>query len=214
MPDLSPTGAAGVGALDYEALLHEAGFARVAGADEAGRGAYAGPLVAAAVILPADRAALDGLRDSKALSAPRREAWAARIRDGARAWAVVRVEADECDRLGIQEADLQGLRRALLRLEVTPDFVLTDGFPVPGLPCPALALWKGDQVAACVSAASILAKVERDAIMLACDDVYPGYGFARHKGYGTASHQRALRELGPCPLHRRSFDPVAAAMRP
>ena len=198
----------------YEAMLHAAGFGSVAGADEAGRGACAGPLVAAAVVLPPDSAdEFPGLRDSKLLSQHRREVLADRIRAVALTWAVVRVEAEECDRLGVQEADLQAMRRALLRLDPAPEFVLTDGFAVAGLGRPGLALWKGDQVVACVSAASILAKVSRDHIMDEYDAIYPGYGFARHKGYGTPVHQRALAELGPCPVHRYGYANVAAAAR-
>jgi len=195
----------------YEAGLHRAGFALVAGADEAGRGACAGPLVAAAVILePGDP--LEGLADSKALSPVRREALYEVVTARAVAWSVVTVDAADCDRWGIQEADLQALRRAVLYLDPAPDFALTDGFPVAGLGRPGLALWKGDQVAACVAAASIVAKVSRDRIMVAADAAYPGYGFAVHKGYCTQQHQQALLELGPCPLHRRTFATVVSAV--
>ena len=194
----------------YEDALRAAGFARVAGADEAGRGACAGPLVAAAVILSPDRP-IEGLRDSKQLTAHQRDALYDLIRARAQATAIVRVEADECDRLGIQEADIQGLRRALLAVE--PDFALTDGFAVDGLGCPGLALWKGDQVAACVAAASVLAKVCRDRIMADYDADFPGYGFAAHKGYATPAHQRALARLGPCPIHRMTYANVATVGR-
>jgi len=203
MPRLAPD------ALGYEAALHMAGFARVAGADEAGRGACAGPLVAAAVILAGP---VPGLRDSKLLTPRRRETLFEEITASASAWSVVSLPAGECDRLGVQEADLQGLRRALLALDPGPDFVLTDGFAVAGLGCPGLALWKGDRVAACVSAASIIAKVTRDRLMDEYDAAYPAYGFSRHKGYATPSHQRALEALGPCPLHRRTYANVVAGL--
>jgi ribonuclease HII len=193
----------------YETALRRAGFGAVAGADEAGRGACAGPLVAAAVILSPDDP-VTGLRDSKLASARQRGILFDQIREHARAVAVVRVEASECDRLGIQDADIQGLRRALLELDPAPDFALTDGFPVDGLTCPGLALWKGDQVAACVAAASIIAKVTRDTIMTAYDAQYPGYGFAGHKGYATRAHQLALAALGPCPIHRMTYANVVA----
>ncbi len=127
--------------------------------------------------------------------------------------ATVRVEHDECDRLGMHQADLHALRRAVARLEVAPAFVLTDGFPVDGLGAPGLGIWKGDKVAACVSAASIVAKVTRDAIMAEYHDEYPNYGFDVHKGYCTAAHQAALEEHGPCHIHRRRFDNVARTAR-
>ncbi|MGI5952306.1 MAG: ribonuclease HII [Brooklawnia sp.] len=202
----------GRGIHGYERALARAGFAPVAGADEAGRGACAGPLVAAAVILddrPAGRIA--GLADSKQLTATVRDELYEQIVARALAWSVVAVEADECDALGMHEADLQGLRRALLRLDTAPAFALTDGFPVAGLGIPGLALWKGDQVAACVSAASIVAKVTRDRIMDAHDTRYPGYGFAGHKGYCTAEHQARLDQLGPCPIHRMRYENVRRA---
>jgi len=198
----------------YEDELYRAGFVGVAGADEAGRGACAGPLVAAAVILPADPGSrIVGLRDSKLLTAHQRDALFDEIRLRAVTVAVVRIEADECDLLGIQEADIQGLRRALLELDPAPDFALTDGFPVDGVGCPGLAVWKGDQVAACVAAASIMAKVSRDRIMAEYDAQFPGYGFAAHKGYATRAHQRALATLGPCAIHRMTYANVAAAAR-
>lgn len=198
------------GAYGFERALARAGLGPVAGVDEAGRGACAGPLVAAAVILDPDKA-IRGLDDSKALTAPRREALDREIRARALAVAVAVVGNDECDRLGMHQADLHGLRRAVARLDVRPGFVLTDGFPVDGLAAPGLAMWKGDKVAACVSAASIVAKVARDALMAALDADYPGYGFAVHKGYVTAAHQRALDALGPCPIHRMRYANVARA---
>lgn len=195
-----------------ERALARAGLGPVAGADEAGRGACAGPLVAAACILPS-RGRIDGLNDSKQLTARKRERLFDEIRAKAVAWSVVEVSHTECDELGMHQADLHGLRRALLRLDVRPGYALTDGFPVDGLGTPGLAVWKGDQVAACVAAASILAKVTRDRLMVAADADYPGYGFAVHKGYVTKAHQTALLELGPCDIHRRRYDNVQQAAR-
>lgn len=200
------------GIYGYERALLRAGLAPVAGADEAGRGACAGPLVAAAVILD-PRRVIEGLDDSKRLTAAARERLYDQIVDRAIAWSVVHVSHTECDRLGMQEADLQGLRRAVLRLDVRPGFVLTDGFPVAGIDVPGLAIWKGDQVAACVSAASIIAKVTRDRWMIDQEERYPGYGFAIHKGYATAAHQRALQQFGPSPIHRLTYDNVQRAAR-
>ena len=193
----------------YEGELRRAGFCLVGGADEAGRGACAGPLVAAAVIL--GDAPPHGLDDSKKLTPARREALYDQIWASAIAVGVARIEAGECDQLGMQQADLAGLRAAVLALDPCPDFVVTDGFAVPGLPYPSLGMWKGDQAVACVSAASIIAKVTRDRIMdqMALD--YPGYGFETHKGYATAAHQSAIDRLGPCPQHRLSYRNVAQA---
>lgn len=202
----------GKGIHGYERALARAGLAPVAGADEAGRGACAGPLVAAAVILadtPARR--VRGLADSKLLTARARE----RVYDEVMAKAVsvawVRVEPDECDQLGMHEADIQGLRRALLRLDQPASYVLTDGFPVDGLGVPGLAVWKGDRVAACVAAASVVAKVTRDRIMRGYADTYPNYAFEVHKGYVTKLHQQRLEEFGPCDIHRFSYANVARA---
>lgn len=200
----------GRGAYGYERALARVGLGPVAGADEAGRGACAGPLVAAAVILDPHRP-VAGLDDSKALSPDTRDRLYDEIQARAVAVAVAVVEADECDRLGMHQADLQGLRRAVGRLDVAPNFVLTDGFAVDGLGVPGLAMWKGDKVAACVSAASIIAKVYRDRIMTAHDETYPGYGFAIHKGYCTSVHQAALDRLGPSRIHRWCFENVVRA---
>ena len=202
----------GKGIFGYERALWRAGFDLVAGADEAGRGACAGPLVAGAVILD-ERAVrhLDGLNDSKLLSAATRERLYDEIVACALAWSAVEVSPSECDQLGMHEADLQGLRRALLRLDPQPGFALTDGFAVSGLACPGLAVWKGDQVAACVAAASIIAKVTRDRIMKAYDEQFPSYGFAGHKGYCTAEHQLRLDELGPSTIHRMRYENVRRA---
>ncbi|HMQ66300.1 MAG TPA: ribonuclease HII [Arachnia sp.] len=202
----------GRGAYGYERALARAGLGPVAGADEAGRGACAGPLVAAAAILDPSRP-IPGLDDSKALTAAARDRMYDVIlaKAVAVAWAVV--EPAECDALGMHQADLHGLRRAVGRLDVPANFVITDGFPVDGLGVPGVAMWKGDKVAACVSAASIVAKVTRDRIMVGHDDEYPEYGFAIHKGYCTSVHQAALDEHGPSPIHRWCFDNVVRSAR-
>jgi len=179
------------------------------GIDEAGRGPLAGPVVAAAVILdPAHPVA--GLRDSKQLSPARRELLAAAIRERALAWAIGRAEPAEIDRLNILRATLLAMRRAFDGLEPAPAMALVDGNVCPHLPCDCDAVVRGDATVPAISAASILAKVARDAEMAVLDGHFPGYGFARHKGYPTAAHLEALRRLGPTPSHRRSFAPVAA----
>lgn len=198
----------GPGAYGYERALARSGLGPVAGADEAGRGACAGPLVAAAAILDPARP-IPGLDDSKALSPAARERLFGEIQTRAVAVAVAIVGPEECDTLGMHQADLHGLRRAVGRLDVPANFVITDGFPVDGLGVPGLAMWKGDKVAACVSAASIVAKVTRDRIMTAMHADLPGYGFDVHKGYCTSAHQRSLEELGPSRVHRWCFDNVA-----
>ena len=187
------------------------GLQRVAGVDEAGRGPLAGPVVAAAVILDqADMIA--GLADSKALSARRREQLAALIREKALAWSIGRADHREIDRLNILNASLLAMQRAILGLSVRPDRVLVDGNRCPDTDYPARAVIKGDRTEVCISAASILAKVCRDREMEEMDRKYPGYGFARHKGYPTRQHIRALSEIGLCPIHRRSFAPVQQAI--
>ena len=202
----------GRGPFGYERALARAGLAPIAGADEAGRGACAGPLVAAAVILSdAPSRRIEGLRDSKQLTALARDRLFDEIMAKALSVAWVRIEPAECDHLGMHQANVQALRRALLRLETPPQFVLTDGFAVSGLGVPGLAMWKGDQVAACVAAASIVAKVTRDRIMVDYDEVYPGYEFQVHKGYCTPLHQARLDSLGPCGIHRWCFDNVVRA---
>ncbi|KWW99672.1 ribonuclease HII [Carbonactinospora thermoautotrophica] len=200
------------GLYGYERALARCGFTPVAGVDEAGRGACAGPLVVAAVILPR-RGRVDGLTDSKLLSPNAREEVYEEITRRAVAWSVVVIPPGELDRAGLHVCNLAGMRRALARLAVRPAYVLSDGFPVPGLDVPGLAIWKGDQVAACVAAASVVAKVTRDRIMTELDARYPRYGFAVHKGYVTADHQRALQEHGPCPEHRMRYVNVARAAR-
>jgi ribonuclease HII len=193
----------------FEDRLRDAGFGRVAGVDEAGRGALAGPLVAAAVVLPPD-CPVQGLADSKLLTALRRAQLAEEIHRHALAVAVVRVGPDTIDRCGLQRANIALLARALRELPGGYDYAIADGFPLPHMPAPVLGMRKGDQVAACVAAASIVAKVARDKIMVGAARRYRGYGFQRHKGYGTDEHWAALRALGPSAYHRHSFTGVAA----
>lgn len=182
----------------------------LAGVDEAGCAPLAGPVVVAAVVLdPAQR--INGLDDSKVLSAPVREKLYERITARARAWSVVAVEAEEIDRINIYHARMIGMVRALEHLAHTPAFALIDGNRLPQrLPCPARAVVGGDAIAPSISAASIIAKVTRDRMMRDMDARWPGYGFAQHKGYPTKDHVAALQRLGPCPEHRRSFAPVRA----
>ena len=183
---------------------------RVAGIDEAGRGPLAGPVVAAAVILDPLRP-IHGLRDSKALSAAMRERIAVEIRAHALAWAVGAAEVFEIDALNILQATMLAMQRAVLRLPTPPREAWIDGNRCPALACKARAIVKGDRDVAVISAASILAKTARDAMLLALDGAYPAYGFAHNKGYGTPGHLAALARHGPCPEHRRSFAPVAQA---
>lgn len=181
---------------------------RIAGIDEAGRGPLAGPVVVSAVILDPARP-IAGLGDSKVLKASQRDALAPLIKVQALAWSVIVVDAEEIDRINIFQATMAGMTRAALALAITPTEVLIDGNKVPrDLMLPARAIVKGDASEACISAASILAKTARDALMCAFDLQFPGYGFAQHFGYPTPDHLRSLSELGPCPVHRRSFAPV------
>ena len=197
----------------YEGTLARAGFPVVAGADEAGRGACAGPLVVAACVLsPSSRRVLDGLTDSKLLSASERERYYDIIVRRAVAYAIVAVSPGEIDAYGLHVANLAGMRRALGQLEAPVSYILTDGFPVPGVGVPATAVWKGDAVAACIAAASVLAKVTRDRIMREQHETWPVYEFARHKGYITPEHEAALNQHGPSPIHRRRYVNVRRAM--
>jgi ribonuclease HII len=182
----------------------------VAGVDEAGRGPLAGAVIAAAVILD-DTKPLAGLADSKVLTAKRRARLAQDIHAGARAWALGRAEVEEIDRLNIHHATLLAMQRAVAALKPYPALALIDGLYCPRLRCPARAVIGGDATIAAISAASVVAKVARDAEMVALDDRFPGYGFGRHKGYPTAAHLEALARLGPCPAHRRSYGPVRQA---
>ena len=190
----------------YERVLARAGLSPVAGIDEAGRGACAGPLVVAAVAFePRKLARLHGVADSKALTAKAREKAYDEVVGIALAWHAVVIPSTEIDRMGLHVCNIAGMRRALAGLACQPAYVLTDGFAVRGLGVPALAMWKGDEVAACVAAASVIAKVTRDRLMRELHLRYPEYGFARHKGYSTPAHMKALSAFGPCPEHRYSF---------
>lgn len=184
----------------------------IAGVDEAGRGPLAGPVAAAAVILDAAQP-INGLADSKQLSAATREKLAVEIRKRACAWSVAFASVEEIDRLNILQASLLAMQRAVAGLALAPTLVLVDGNRAPILPCTARAIVRGDATEAAISAASILAKVARDALLDELDGVYPAYGFARHKGYPTPAHLAALAAHGPCPVHRMSFAPVRAACR-
>jgi ribonuclease HII len=200
----------------YERALRRAGFHHVAGVDEAGRGACAGPLVVAAVVLPEGRRGeVPGLADSKLLTAEQREVAYEQVVARAKAWSVCVIPTLEVDRRGVHQANVSGMRRAVAGLSVLPCYTLTDGFPIPGMPSPSCAVWKGDQVIGCVAAASVVAKVTRDRLMRELDQQFPAYAFASHKGYCTPEHETALQAHGPCDEHRYSFVNVrqAAARR-
>ncbi len=198
--------------LSFEKELWASGIARVAGIDEAGRGALAGPVAAAIVILPPTTPALTetlaGVRDSKEMTAPQREHWAAQIHSASLASAVGLATPSEVDAHGIVPATRLAIRRALQELAPPPEHLLIDYLRLPRVPIPQTSLVKGDARSLSIAAASILAKTTRDAHMLALADQYPGYGFASNKGYGTAAHLAALVEHGPTPHHRRSFAPL------
>jgi ribonuclease HII len=179
----------------------------VCGVDEAGRGPLAGPVFAACVVLREDDP-IEGLADSKVLSHERREELAALIRSRAAAWAVASASVEEIDRINILRASLLAMRRAVEQLTIEPHQVLVDGLHCPQVRFPVRAIVDGDALVAEISAASILAKTARDALMVEMHALYPDYGFARHKGYSTRQHLEALRRFGPCPIHRRSFAPV------
>ncbi len=200
--------------LRYEYRLWQRGYRAVAGLDEAGRGAWAGPVVAAAVILPVGRfdlaRALEGVNDSKQLTPAQREAVVARILRVAVAAAVGQATHVEIDEQGIVPATRLAMQRALEALPTAPDALLTDAMTLPQVRLPVTRLIRGDQRALSVAAASILAKVARDRLMDALDALYPEYGFGEHKGYGTALHRELLRTFGVSPLHRRSFAPIRA----
>lgn len=203
------------GLFGYERALNRLGLGPVAGVDEAGRGACAGPLVIAAVVLPEQGARrLPGLADSKLLSESVRERLYADVVAVAADWSAVVVPAAEIDRVGVHVANITGMRRAVARLARRPGYVLTDGFPVGGLGTDSLAVLKGDRVAGCIAAASIVAKVTRDRIMRALHTRYAEYDFAQHKGYVTAAHAAALARYGPCDEHRMSYVNVAAHVVP
>ena len=197
----------------YERALRRVGFRHVAGVDEAGRGACAGPLVVAAVVLPeGGRGEIAGLADSKLLTAEQREVAYAQVVARATAWSVCVIPTFEVDRRGVHVANVAGMRRAVATLGVLPCYTLTDGFPIPGMPSAACAVWKGDQVVGCIAAASVIAKVTRDRMMRELHGRFPEYAFASHKGYCTPEHDAALSAHGPCAEHRFSFVNVRQAV--
>ncbi len=199
--------------LSFELKLWSAGLVHVAGLDEAGRGAWAGPVCAAAVILPAAPAVLErlsGVRDSKQMSAAARERWAAEIHAASAAWGVGFASHQEIDRLGIVPATRLAMRRALQHCARRADHLLVDALSLAEN-TPQTALIKGDARCLSIAAASVLAKTARDELLITLDAVYPRYGFARHKGYGTAAHREAIDRWGACPIHRRSFAPFRLA---
>ena len=194
-----------------ESTLIASGIKQIAGVDEAGRGPCAGPLVIAAIILKDPFAKeLSKVRDSKELSEKVREELFDVVIEHTLSYSIIEISVEEIDKFGLHKSNLEGMRRAVNSLDVAPDYVLTDGYPIEGLAIPNLAVWKGDQVAISISAASILAKVYRDRVMIKLDAQYPGYGLAKHKGYITAAHTKALSELGVSEIHRKSFSNIAA----
>jgi ribonuclease HII len=196
-----------------EDRLYAAGISPLAGVDEAGRGACAGPLVVASVILrDAHASEITKVRDSKELTEKNREELFDVVTEAALSLSVVIISNEEIDARGVHAANLDGMRRAVQGLDVTPAYVLTDGYAIEGLALPNLAVWKGDQVVTCISAASIIAKVTRDRIMREMDLTYPEYGFISHKGYITKIHTEALQKYGVTPIHRRSFSNIAALL--
>ena len=197
-----------------EELLRNAGISPIAGVDEAGRGPCAGPLVVAAVILKDPNAPeLAEVRDSKEVSESKRDLLFDVIMNIAESVSVIVVPPSEIDERGVHAANLDGMRRAVKGLALEPAYVLTDGYAIEGLAIPNVAVWKGDQVVTAISAASIIAKVTRDRMMIELDKKYPQYGFAKHKGYITAVHTAALKEHGPCIEHRKSFSNIAALLQ-
>jgi ribonuclease HII len=199
--------------LSFEGELWQQGYQNVVGLDEAGRGALAGPVSAGAVVLPSSAIKLHerlaGVRDSKVMTASDREKWAKEIKAAAAGWAVGFASAKEIDQLGIVSATYLAMVRALDQLSCNVDHLLVDFLTLPDVKFPQRALIKGDARSLSIAAASILAKTARDALLINMEDKYPGYAFARNKGYGTEGHRRAIHELGPCPQHRCTFSPIA-----
>ena len=194
-----------------ESQLLQSGIKYIAGVDEAGRGPCAGPLVVAAVILKDPlSSALKDVKDSKQLTSLQRDQLFELVKSNSLSYSIIEISAEEIDILGLHKCNVEGMRRAINALDTCADYVLTDGYSIPGLTIPNLAIWKGDQVAISISAASILAKVYRDRIMIELDKRYPKYGLANHKGYITASHTAAIKEFGVLPIHRKSFANIAA----
>lgn len=197
-----------------ERKLLQSGITKIAGVDEAGRGPCAGPLVIAAVILKDPTSSeLRGVKDSKALSESQRELMYDVILNNSITYSIIEFSAAEIDLLGLHRCNLEGMRRAVHALKEKPEYILTDGYSVPGMTEPNLAVWKGDQVAISISAASILAKVYRDRIMMELDRKYPNYGLANHKGYITTLHTAAIEKHGVLPIHRKSFSNIAEILK-
>jgi ribonuclease HII len=195
---------------EFETDARRSGALRIAGIDEVGRGPLFGPVVAAAVILPTG-CCLQGLTDSKKLSEKKREQLDLEIRACAVAWAIAAVDVETIDRINIRRASLEAMRRAVEQISECPDYLLIDGRDTIEWNCPQQPVIHGDALSFSIAAASVLAKVHRDRLLVELDAVYPGYGLGHHKGYGTAEHMEALARLGPTPLHRRSYEPVAQA---
>lgn len=193
----------------FERALLARGYRLIAGTDEVGMGCLAGPVVAAAVILPPE-IRIDFIRDSKTLSELQRGRLVEQIKRKAIAWAIGEATPEEIQRLNLHWAAVEAMKRALAALQPPPDAVLSDAYRLPDLPWYHEWVTKGDRKVRSIAAASILAKVHRDALMVELDEQFPGYGFAEHKGYSTRAHKRALRKLGPCPIHRPSFEPIRA----
>lgn len=197
--------------IDLESDLWQQGFSSVAGLDEAGRGAWAGPLYAAAVVLPTDERVMDvlaGVKDSKKMSASQRERWKDCIKAVSMDWAIGTANPQEIDQMGIVAANRIAMTRALEQLHSLPEYLLVDYIRLPDCDLPQTNLPKGDALSLSIAAASVLAKTARDALMIEMDSRYPRYGFAQHKGYGTARHRAALEAAGVCELHRMSFAPM------
>ena len=197
-----------------EQTLFNAGIINIAGVDEAGRGPCAGPLVVAAVILKDPFSnELSQVKDSKELTEAKREQLFEIIIENCIDYNIVEITPDEIDQLGLHKCNIEGMRRAVMGLKTSAGYVLTDGYPIPGLTIPNLSVWKGDKVAISISAASILAKVYRDRIMIELDKKYPNYGLANHKGYITALHTDAIKKYGVLPIHRKSFANISAILK-
>lgn len=194
-----------------EKAARKLGALRIAGLDEVGRGPMFGPVVAAAVVLPKN-CRLQGLTDSKQLTEKRRNEFDALIRAEAEAWAIAAVDVETIDRINIRKASLLAMRMAVEQIAPAPDYLLIDGLDTIDWSCPQQAVVQGDSTSFSIAAASVLAKVHRDRLLIELDSVYPGYGLARHKGYCSREHMEALARLGPTPLHRKSYQPVAQRM--